>query len=144
MLKIFVSLVFLAGIIWNYSITRKNIVRIKKKIEFILIIAIFAMVAFYLCYRFDHSLLGYCVSISAVAFAFTFIFTPGISKEGVNLFLGTTALIKHVKFDEIKDVRYKDISENAFALKIDVFGKTYHQIYRMEDKDRVADLITNF
>ena len=143
MIKLLVLSQFLAGISWNCFITRKNKVRIKKKISIILLLVVFGLFALYLASKFDDSLSGYCISISAIVFVYTFIFNPGISYEAVNVFLGTTPLIKQIKFDEIENISYKDINEDSFEIQIDAFGRTYSQIYSIEDKDKVLELIKN-
>lgn len=48
----------------------------------------FTAVASGLCYRFDNTVLGYAIVISAVLLIYTLTFFPDIKKDGVNIFMG--------------------------------------------------------
>lgn len=81
MLKIIVLLMFIVPTIYNFTIHRNNIINTKKKPIFGFILAIFTAVASGLCYRFDNTVLGYAIVISAVLLIYTVIFFPGIKKR---------------------------------------------------------------
>ena len=135
MLKIIVLLMFIVPTIYNFTIHRNNIINTKKKPIFGFILAIFALVAGGLCYRLDNTVLGYAIAISAVLSIYTIIFFPGIRKDGFNIFLGSTPILKFVSFDKIKSVGIKSSKNNDLGLTIKAYGNTYSQTYDLKDKD---------
>ncbi|WP_394022546.1 hypothetical protein ACF3NF_05675 [Anaerococcus martiniensis] len=135
MLKIIVLLMFIVPTIYNYIIHRNNIINTKKKPIFGFMFAIFALVASGLCYRLDNTVLGYAVAISAVLLIHTIIFFPGIRKDGFNIFLGASPILKFVSFDKVKSVGIKSSKNNDLELTIKAHGNTYNQTYDLKDKD---------
>lgn len=135
MLKIIVLLMFIVPTIYNFIIHRNNIINTKKKPIFGFTLAIFALLASGLCYRFDNTVLGYAIVISAILLIYTVMFFPGIRKDGFNIFLGSSPIFKFVSFDKIKSVVIKSNKNNELELTIRAHGNTYSQIYDLQDKD---------
>ena len=135
MLKIIVLLMFIVPTIYNYIIHRNNIINTKKKPIFGFILAIFALVASGLCYRLDNTVLGYAIAISSVLFVYTVIFFPGIRKDGFNIFLGASLILKFVSFDKVKNVGIKSSKNNDLELTIRAYGNIYSQTYDLKNKD---------
>ena len=135
MLKIIVLLIFIVPIIYNFTIHRNNIINTKKKPIFGFILAIFALLASGLCYRLDNTVLGYAIAISAILLIYIVIFFPGIRKDGFNIFLGPSPILKFVSFYKIKSVGIKSSKNNDLELIIKVHGNTYSQTYDLKDKD---------
>ena len=135
MLKIIVLLMFIVPTIYNSIIHRNNIINTKKKPIFVFILAIFALLASYLWYRLDNRVLGYAIAIIAVLLIYTVMFFPGIRKDGFNIFLGSSPILKFVSFDRIKGVGITSNKNNDLELTIRAHGKTYSQICDLQDKD---------
>ena len=135
MLKIIVLLMFIVPTIYNFIIHRNNIINTKKKPIFGFILAIFALLASGLCYRLDNTVLGYVIAISAVLLIYTVMFFPGIRKDGFNIFLGASSILKFVSFDKVKSVGIKSSKNNDLELTIKAYGNTYSQTYDLKDKD---------
>ena len=135
LLKIIVLLMFIIPVIYNFTIHRNNIINTKKKPLYGFILSIFAVVVSGLCYRLDNTVLGYAIAISAVLFVYTVIFFPGIRKDGFNIFLGSTPILKFVSFDKVKSVGIKSSKNNDLELTIKAHGDTYSQTYDLKDKD---------
>lgn len=135
LLKIIVLLMFIVPTIYNFIIHRNNIINTKKKPIFGFILAIFALLASGLCYRLDNTVLGYAIDISAVLLIYTVMFFPGIRKDGFNIFLGSSPILKFVSFDKVKSVSIKSSENNELELTIRAHGNTYSQIYDLKDKD---------
>lgn len=126
---------FIIPTIYNFTIHRNNVINVKKKPIFGFILAIFALVASGLCYRFDNTVLGYAIAISAVLLVYTIMFFPGIKKDGFNIFLGANSILKFVSFDKIKSVGIKSSKDNDLELTIKAHGNTYSQTYDLKDKE---------
>lgn len=99
-----VFLMLLVPTIYNFIIHRNNIINTKKKPIFGFISAIFALLASGFWYRLDNTVLGYAIVISAVLLIYTVMFFSGIRKDGFNIFLGSSPILKFVSFDRIKGV----------------------------------------
>ena len=135
MLKIIVLLIFIVPTIYNFIIHRNNVINVKKKAVFGFILAIFSLIAGGLCYRLDNTILGYAIAILAVLLVCTVMFFPGIRKDGFNIFLGSSPILKFVSFDKVKSVGIKSSKNNDLELIIKVHGNTYSQTYDLKDKD---------
>ena len=126
---------FIVPTIYNFIIHRNNIINTKKKPIFGFILAVFALLASGLCYRLDNTVLGYAIAISAVLLIYTVMFFPGIRKDGFNIFLGSSQILKFVSFDKVKSVGIKSSKNNDLELIIKAHGNTYSQTYDLKDKD---------
>ena len=63
------------------------------------------------------------------------MFFPGIRKDGFNIFLGSSPILKFVSFDKVKGVGIKSNKNNNLELTIKAHGNTYRQICDLQDKD---------
>lgn len=75
-------------------------------------------------YRFDNTVLGYAIVISAVLLIYTLIFFPGIRKDGINIFMGVNPLFKNVSFNDINSSSLKE-DNNNLKLLIKSYGSIY-------------------
>lgn len=130
-----VFLMLLVPTIYNFIIHRNNIINTKKKPIFGFISAIFALLASGFWYRLDNTVLGYAIVISAVLLIYTVMFFSGIRKDGFNIFLGSSPILKFVSFYRIKGVGITSNKNNDLELTIRPHGKTYSQICDLQDKD---------
>lgn len=92
------------------------------------ILAIFALLASGLCYRLANIVLGYAIAVTAVLLIYTVMLFPGIRKDGFNIFLGSSTILKFVSFDRVKGVGIKSSKNNDLELTIMAHGNTYSQI----------------
>ncbi len=88
-----------------------------------------------MCYRLDNTVLGYAIAISAVLLIYNVMFFPGIRKDGFNIFLGSSPILKFVSFDKAKGVGIKSSKNNDLELTMRAHGNTYSQICDLQDKD---------
>ena len=128
---------FIVPTIYNFIIHRNNIINTKKKPIFGFILAMFALLDSGLCYRFDNTVLGYAIAITAILLIYTVMFFPGIRKDGFNIFLGSSPILKFVSFDKVKGVGIKSNKNNNLELTIKAHGNTYSQTYDSKDKDYI-------
>ncbi|SDF77504.1 hypothetical protein SAMN05421791_1011 [Facklamia miroungae] len=143
MLKILLIIIFIIGSIHNFYIAKENDVYISRKKILTTLLIIFGLVSFYLCYTLDNTILGYITVASAITYLISFTFTPGIGKDGVTIMMGSTTLIKNAKFNDIKNIKYKETDNEDFKVIINVFGNEYHQFYKNRDKNKVVELLKN-
>lgn len=132
---------FIVPTIYNFIIRRNNIINTKKKPIFEFILAIFALLVSGLCYRFDNTVLGYAIVISAVLLIYTVMFFPSIRKDGFNIFLGSSPILKFVSFDKVKGVGIKSNKNNDLELTIRAYGNTYSQTYDLKYKDFIIKIL---
>jgi len=123
LLKIIVLLMLIIPTIYNFTIHRKNIINVKKKPIFGVIIAIFAIFASLLCYRLDNTIVGYAIVVASVLLIYTISFYPGIRKDGFNVFMGGNPFLKYVSFKDLSDLSLKE--DNNLNLIIKAYGSTY-------------------
>lgn len=126
---------FIVPTIYNSIIHRNNIINTKKKPIFEFILVIFALLVSGLCYRFDNTVLGYAIVISAILLIYTVMFFPGIRKDGFNIFLGSSPILQFLSFDKVKGIGIKSGKNNDLELTIKAHGNTYSQTYDLKDKD---------
>lgn len=141
MLKIIVLLMFIVPTIYNFIIHRNNIKNTKNKPIFGFILAIFALLASGLWYRLDNRVLGYTIAITAVLLIYTVMFFPSIRKDGFNIFLGSSPILKFVSFDKLNGVGIKSNKNNDLELTIRAHGNTYSQIYDLKYKDFIIKIL---
>ncbi|MFB0918490.1 MAG: hypothetical protein QMB63_05415 [Clostridiaceae bacterium] len=141
MIKIVLLILFLLASFYNYSISRKNIVNVKKEPILFILIAMFGVIVLFLCYKYDNTFLGYLVVLGAFLLVISISITPGISKEGINIILGNAKLNKQVKFNEISKISYNDIAKDKFKITINAFSNEYNQIYDISNKSKVLKLL---
>ena len=142
MIKFIILISFVVGAFYNYILSKYNIISIKKRPIFIILLILFGILGTFLCYKLDHTILGYIIVISAILFFYSFTFFPGITKEGINVFLGGITFIKHIKANEIDNLEYREKNSEDFELIIKAYGNTFTQIYHMKDRDRILKLLS--
>ena len=83
----------------------------------------------------DNTVLENAIAITAVLLIYTVMFFTGIRKDGFNIFLGSSPILKFVSFDKVKGVGIKSNKNDDLELTIRAHGNTYSQIYDLKDKD---------
>ena len=140
MVKVLVLLMFIVPSFYNFIVQRNNKIRVKKSSGLGLILAIFASITSIFWYRLDRSLMGFLILISAILLVYTLGFLPGIGKDGISVFMGSTPILKFISFDQIKDVSLVE-NYNDIKLSINAFGNTYKQVYEMKDRDEIIKIL---
>ena len=112
MLKILVLIMFLVPTIINYKHKRKNILEVKKKSKEMIGVVSLLIVGSFICYKFDNTVLGYLIALTATMMLYTSVFFQGFTEKGINIFLATSPILKFVKFDEISSIDLKIIKMN--------------------------------
>lgn len=140
MLKIVVLLMLIIPSFYNFIVQRNNKIRVKKNSKLGFILAIFAFITGLFWYRLDRSLMGFLILLSAILLIYTIGFLPGMSKEGINVFMGFSPILKFISFDQIKYVSLKE-NHNDIKLSIKAFSDTYKQVYEMKDRDELMKIL---
>ena len=84
--------------------------------------------------------MGFLILLSAILLGYTIVFLPGIGKDGISVFMGSTSILKFISFDQIKDVKLAE-NYNDIKISIKAFGDTYKQIYEMKDRDEIIKIL---
>lgn len=140
MVKILVFLTFAINYLYNLKCKQQNKINVKIQSKIILIISVFAIVVFVICYKFDNTLLGYLVAIFATASIYSSVFYQGISEKGINITMNATTILKFVRFDEIKKINIEKKNDNL-KIKIYAYGNTFTQIYDSDDEDEIRYIL---
>ena len=140
MVKVLVLLMLIVPTIYNFMVQRNNKIRVKKNSDLGFILAIFASITSLFWYRLDRSLMGFLIMLSAILLAYTIEFLPGIGKDGIIVFMGSTPILKFISFDQIKDVSLVE-NYNDIKISINAFGDTYKQLYEMKDRDEIIKVL---
>ena len=140
MVKVLVLLMLIVPSFYNFIVQRNNKIRVKKSSGLGLILAIFASITSIFWYRLDRTLMGFLILLSAILLGYTIIFLPGIGKDGISVFMGSTPILKFISFDQIKDVRLIE-NYNDIKISINAFGNTYKQVYEMKDRDEIIKIL---
>ena len=123
---------FLVPTIINYKHKRENIAEVKKKTNEIIWIVLLLIVGSYICYKFDNTIIGYLVALAATMMLYTSVFFQGFTEKGINIFLGTSPILKFVKFDEINKIDMKENNKDELKVTIEAYGTTFVQVYNKE------------
>lgn len=123
---------FLVPIIINYKQKRKNIFDVKKKTKKMIWVVALLIVGTYRCYKFDNTLLGYLIVLAATTTLYTSVFFQGFTEEGINIFLGTSPILKLARFDEINTIDMEETDKDELILTIETYGTTFVQVYEKE------------
>ena len=140
MVKVLVLLMLIVPSFYNFLVQRNNKIRVKKNSNLGFILAIFASITSIFWYRLDRTLMGFLILLSAILLGYTIIFLPGIGKDGISVFMGSTPILKFISFDQIKDVSLVE-NYNDIKLSIKAFGNTYKQVYEMKDRDEIIKIL---
>ena len=140
MVKVLVLLMLIVPSFYNFLVQRNNKIRVKKNSDLGFILANFASITSLFWYRLDRSLMGFLIMLSAILLAYTIEFLPGIGKDGIIVFMGSTPILKFISFDQIKDVSLVE-NYNDIKISINAFGDTYKQLYEMKDRDEIIKVL---
>lgn len=144
LIKILVFVMFLVPTIINYKHKRKNIFDVKKRTKKMIWVVALLIVGSYMCYKFDNTVLGYLIALTATIMLYTSVFFQGFTEEGINIFLGTSPILKHVEFNKISKVEVGTNGTGDIKLKIHALGSEFNQAYRSEDEDKIARLLKSW
>ena len=136
MVKILVLLTFAINYLYNLNYKQQNNINVKIQSKIILIISVFTIVVFVICYKFDNTLLGYLVAIFATASIYSSVFYQGISEKGINITMNATTILKFVRFDKIKKINIEKKNDNL-KIKIYAYGNTFTRIYDRDCEDEI-------
>ena len=140
MVKILVLLTFAINYLYNLNYKQQNNINVKIQSKIILIISVFTIVVFAICYKFDKTLLGYLVAIVAKSSIYSSVFYQGISEKGINVTMNATTILKFVRFDKIKKINIEKKNDNL-KIKIYAYGNTFTQIYDSDDEDEIRYIL---
>ena len=140
MVKVVVLLMLIVPSFYNFKVQRNNKIRVKKESILGFILAIFAFITSIFWYRLDKSLMGFLILLSAILLAYIIEFLPGIGKDGIIVFMGSTPILKFISFDQIKDLSLVE-NYNDIKISINAFGNTYKQVYEIKDRDEIMKIL---
>lgn len=129
---------FLVPTIINYKHKRKNIFDVKKRAKEMIWVVALLIVGSYMCYKFDNTILGYLIAIAATIMLYTSVFFQGFTEEGINIFLGTSPILKHASFDEINTIDMEENDKDELLVTIEAYGTTFVQVY---EKGKAQNLL---
>lgn len=139
-MKLLVILAFAINFVYNFECKQKNKINVKIQSKIILIISVFAIVVFVICYKFDNTLLGYLIAIFATTSIYSSVFYQGISEKGINITMNATTILKFARFDEIKKINIEKKNDNL-KMKIYAYGNTFTQIYDRDCEDEISEML---
>lgn len=111
---------FLVPTIINYKHKRKNIFDVKKRTKEMIWVVALLIVGSYMCYKFDNTLLGYLIVLAATTTLYTSVYFQGFTEEEINIFLGTSPILKLASFDEINTIDMEENDKDELILTIEV------------------------
>ena len=140
LIKKLVLIMFLVPTIINYKHKRENILEVKKKSKEMIGVVSLLIVGSFICYKFDNTVLGYLIALTATMMLYTSVFFQGFTEKGINIFLATSPILKFVKFDEINSIDLEENNKDELILTIEAYGTTFVQIY---EKGKAQNLFEN-
>lgn len=143
-MRIFILILFLINIFYNFRLKKKNIVSLKRERPILFVIFIFSLVLFFLTYKFSHSSWDYILALTSIVLIYSFAFSPGIREDGLNIFMGTSSIIKFAPFSEIKNIDIDTFRDGKIILNIDVFSDTYKETFDSKNRETIENLLKNF
>ena len=144
-MKFFILILFLANIFYNFSLKRKNIVSVKLEKKFSFVVFIFGLLVLFMTYRFSsRSILDFLLALSSIVLLFSIISSPGIRRDGFNIFMGSTTLIKFAPFDKVKNIKIDSFYDDKIILSLHVFYNSYKLTFDSKYKNEIENLIENF
>lgn len=114
----------------------------EKSILFVIII--FSLFLFFLTYKFSHFSWDYLLALTSIVLIYSLAFSPGIREDGLNVFMGTSSIIKFAPFSEIKNIGIDTSRDGKIILNIEVFSDTYKETFDCKDRETIENLLKNF
>lgn len=155
-MKVFIFILFLVNIFYNFSLKRKNLISVKLERKFLFIICLFALIVLFITYRFSSKyFLDFLLALASIVLLFSIISSPGIRADGFNIFMGSTTLIKFLPFDKIKNIEINYSDDDKTRLR-EYYDETYAyfkeigldeiQLYKIliQRKNKIENLIAKF
>ena len=143
-MRIFILILFLINIFYNFRLKKKNIVSVKREKPILFVIFIFSLILFFLTYKFSHSSWYYLLALTSIVLIYSFAFSPGIREDGLNIFMGTSSIIKFAPFSEFKNIDIDTFRDGKIILNIDVFSDTYKETFDSKNRETIENLLKNF
>lgn len=81
LIKIIVLTMFLVPTIINYKHKRENILEVKKKSKEMIGVVALLIVGSFICYKFDNTVLGYLIALTATMMLYTSVFFQDLQKR---------------------------------------------------------------
>lgn len=144
LIKILVLIMFLVPTIINYKHKRENILEVKKKSKEMIGVVALLIVGSFICYKFDNTIIGYLVSLAATMMLYTSVFFQGFTEKGINIFLGTSPILKFVELSKITKLEMERNKYGEIELKIHAYGNENKQSYRGEDEYKIVRLVNSW
>ncbi len=142
-MKALAIIFFLILIIYNLRISSSIIYKVKANLLVYIIGALLSITAFYLWLNISKDFSGFILGLLAVILFFTFTLGQGIREDRFVLFLGNTPILKLVSFDDIDSMDLFDGKNSDLVLEIKAHSTTYKQAYKISDRDKLVDFISN-
>ena len=121
-MKVFILILFLSNIFYNFSLKRENLLSVKLERKFLLIIFIFGLLVLFMTYRFSSkSTLDFLLALASIVLLFYIISSTGIMADAFNIFMESTTIIKSLPFDKIKSIKINYSDDNIIVLSLDAF-----------------------
>ena len=96
-------------------------------------------------YRFSsRSILDFLLALSSIVLLFSIISSPGIRPDGLNIFMGSTTLIKFAPFDKVKNIKINSSHDDKVILSLHAFSNLHKLTFDSKYKNEIENLIENF
>lgn len=141
-MKTLAAIFLLILIVYNLRIASFRIYKVKPKLYIFIIGILLSLTLFYLWLNYTKDLLGFILGLLAIGLFFTFTLGQGIRENGFVLSFGTSPILKFVSFNDVKGM---DLSYDRFGdliLEIKAYSNCYIQIYRMSDRDKLINFLS--
>lgn len=116
----------------------------KREKPTLFVIFIFSLILFFLNYKFSHSSWDYLLALTSIVLIYSFAFSPGIREDGLNVFMGTSSIIKFAPYSEIKNIDIDTSRDGKIILNIDVFSDTYKETFDSKNRETIENLLKKF
>lgn len=116
----------------------------KREKPILFVIFIFSLILFFLTYKFSHSSWDYLLALTSIVLIYSFAFSPGIREDGLNVFMGTSSIIKFAPYSEIKNIDIDTSRDGKIILNIDVFSDTYKETFDCKYRETIENILKNF
>lgn len=120
MIKIIMLIAFLSASLYNFRMGYRNIIRIKIKATFLIIIGAYSLLIFIMAGKKDGSILGYILALSTILLLVSIILSRGLRKEGIVVMNGASPLLILLKNKDIKDI---SLEEKKSEIKLTIKAK---------------------
>lgn len=107
-MDILVLILFLTVFLYNLSLKKKTICKVKKQSVSLIISGAYTLIAIFMTYKLYNRPVGYALVLSSVLLIYSFIFFQGMARDGVLVALGSTSLLKFIKKETIEKITMEE------------------------------------